>query len=57
MNHWAGDTSLVEAGVGSNPTLAKDLSGLDSNLIHELKFFNYSCINFLIVYCTFIVLA
>ena len=43
-NHWAGDTSLVGAGVGSNPTrnqiflitfdLALDLGELDSSSIH-----------------------
>ena len=43
-NHWAGDTSLVGAGVGSNPIrnqiflitfdLDLDLGELDSNSIH-----------------------
>ena len=43
-NHWAGDTSLVGAGVGLNPTcnqiflitfdLAIDLGELDSSSIH-----------------------
>ena len=43
-NHWAGDASLVGAGVGSNPTrnqiflitfdLALDLGELDSSSIH-----------------------
>ena len=42
--HWAGDSSLVGAGVGSNPTrnhiflitfdLALDLGELDSSSIH-----------------------
>ena len=45
-NHWAGDTSVVYAGMGSNLTcnqiflitfdMAYDLGGLDSN--HLLKF-------------------
>ena len=43
-NRWAGDTSLVGAGVGSNPTrnqiflikcdLAYDLSGFDSGSMY-----------------------
>ena len=43
-DHWVGNTSLVRAGVGSNPTrnqlflitfdLAKDLGLLDSSSIH-----------------------
>ena len=43
-NHWAGNTSLVGAGVGSNPTrnliflitfgLALDLGELDSSSFH-----------------------
>ena len=43
-HYWAGDTSLVDAGVGSNPTrnqiflitfdLALDLGELDSSSIH-----------------------
>ena len=47
-NRWAGDTSLVGAGVGSNPTrneiflitfdLAVDLGESDSSSIHWLKF-------------------
>ena len=49
-NHWAGDTSLVGTGVGSNPTrnqiflitfdLALDLGESDSSSIHLLKFLN-----------------
>ena len=48
-DHWAGDTSLVGAGVGSNPTrnqiflitfdLVLDLDELDSSSIHSLKFY------------------
>ena len=51
-NHWAGDTSLVGAGVGSNPTrnqvfliafdLALDLGESDSSSIHQLKFYTVS---------------
>ena len=43
-NHWDGDTSLVGAGVDSNPTrnhifvitfgLAQDIGGLDSSSMH-----------------------